>query len=101
MALTAYPLTIETVGLDGQDLPEVTVQVELQDPELARAGMPPETIVPLPIDGIQTDAQGVLIVNLLPSSIVGNYLITLGGSYPRVVQMPAQAARLSDLNEAT
>ena len=100
MALDTNELTIETVGLDGADLPNVPVLIQLADPMLARSGMPTETIVPHIIE-TTTGATGAVTVDLLPSSIVGTYQITLNESFVRRVDMPNSNARLSDLTEVS
>ena len=98
MAQTTNTLEIQTVGINGADLGNVSFVISLMDPMLAVSGQPSETVFPAPIPG-QTDSSGVYTVQLLPSSIVGRYRIVFGedDDLAKEFDMPASDTRLSAL----
>ncbi len=101
MALSpAYALAVDLVGIDGGGVPGVAVAVELVDARLIYPlGSPPnqETLIPVQQNG-HTDADGIVVFTLLPSSVTGRYRATIGG-FSRMFDMPARDARLSTLPE--
>ena len=100
MAITpAYELTVDLLTIDRRDLAAMAVEVALETPRLVYPlGMPTETLIPSKLEAL-TNAQGIATFNLLPSSLVGNYTVTVG-SFSRVIAMPAVDARLSELPDA-
>ena len=93
-----YKLTIDLAGIDGQPVQGVTVSVELAENALVYPlGTPTETLLPT-VEQSVTNAQGIAKFNLLPSSEVGNYIVTVGG-LPREIEMPARDVRLSALGD--
>ena len=91
-----HTLTIELSGIDGRPLQNYQVSVELVDPELVwPLGVPTETLFPTQLQKA-TGADGVVTFNLLPSTLVGDYKISIG-SYSREITMPDMDIRLSEL----
>lgn len=91
-----YQLTVDLAGFTGEDLPNVQVSVEMATPRLVYPlGAPTETLLPTKEHRV-TDADGVALFDLLPSSQVGDYVVRVG-SYDRTITMPARDVRLSEL----
>ena len=105
MPVDVHQLTVEVSRINATDFSGVNISISLVDPMLAVAGMPTETILPSTLTGI-TDSDGVFTINLVPSSIVGNYMITLTHEDavtlpPKIFTMPENATRLSALPDLT
>ena len=104
MPVNTSTLTIEVARINGEDFPGVTAVIELMDPMLAQAGNPTETVLPSVLTRA-TNAQGVIEIELIPSSIVGRYQVTLSAEgtamYVKQFDMPATNARLSALSDLT
>lgn len=101
MALNpTYTLTVDLVAISGGDVAGIPVEIEMADPRLISLGAPPnqETLFPTQLASA-TDASGVVRFTLLPSSLVGNYKVSIGG-LGRVIAMPEADARLSELADA-
>ena len=102
MALApTYTLTVDLVGIAGVDTPGIDVTVSMAEPGLVfPVGQSPntETLFPGTLSGT-TDASGIATFRLLPSSVVGNYLVSIG-NFQRGITMPAADSRLSALGEA-
>ncbi len=93
-----YTLTVDIATITGGDVPCVLVEVSLADPRLIYPlGTPTQTMYPT-LQREQTDSAGVAQFQLLPSSLVGNYKVTIG-DYSRTITMPPADARLSSLGE--
>lgn len=91
-------LTVDLVNIAGLDIADVNVTVELAVSALVfPIGVAPdtETLFPNHLTA-KTDAQGIATFPLLPSSIVGNYRVIVGG-FQREVTMPDMDVRLSQL----
>ena len=104
MPVNTSTLTIEVARINGEDFAGVTAAIQLMDPMLAQAGNPTETVLPSTLTRT-TDAQGVINIELIPSSIVGRYQVTLSAEgtdmYTKQFDMPASDARLSGLPDMT
>ena len=96
-------LTCDLVEIFGTDPQGVEVSVGMVDPRLIYpvGGSPAahETIYPTTLRAVSDD-QGIVRFNLLPSSIVGNYRVTVG-SFIRIINMPDSDVRLSNLMNAS
>ena len=97
-ALNIYTLTISLINLSGENIAGVIVQVSLTESELIYPlGTPTETLFPT-LQHSVTNNSGVVIFNLLPSTLVGTYKVEIG-SYQRIIEMPANDVRFSELPE--
>ena len=77
-------------------LQQIRVSVELVDQSLVfPLGSPTETLFPTQQQK-SPDKDGMIVFNLLPSALVGDYKITIG-SYSREITMPDMDIRLSEL----
>ena len=96
----SYMLTVDLVTISGLDVAGTVVTVELANPGLRSIGPPgfTETLYPTTLTRT-ADASGIIMVPLLPSPLVGNYRVTVGG-FSRVVAMPEADSRLSEFREA-
>ena len=99
MAVATHALTVDLADVFGGDPAGVTVAVKLASPRLIHpVGNPSETVVPSTATK-QTDADGVAVFDLAPSSAVGDYVVNIG-AFKRTITMPASDARLSELMDA-
>ena len=93
-----YELTVDLATITGEDSPAVLVSVAMAEPQLVYPlGAPTETLYPSIVHST-TDAAGSAVFDLLPSSLVGNYCVTIG-KYMRKITMPNADARLSTLGD--
>ena len=94
----AYRLNAELISIDGGPAAGVAVSVKPAiDALVYPVGMAPETetLVPEAVHG-NTDAAGAVGFDVLPSSVAGDYAVTVG-TYSRQISMPEADARLSAL----
>ena len=89
-----HTLTVDLIDIAALDPRDVAVSVELENPRLVYpVGDPPGTVYPTKLEG-RTDSRGVAEFDLLPSSAVGRYRVTVG-AHVRVISMPENDIRLS------
>lgn len=99
MANTLYNLTVDLSNITGEPAVGVTVNVRLASPQLIQPiGSVLETLYPSAHSG-ETGENGEVVFALLPSSLVGDYTVTIG-DFKRTVTMPENDVRLSELGEA-
>lgn len=97
-AINAHILTISLIGINGENIAGVVVQISLADPELIYPlGMPTETLYPADQYAV-TDENGVAEFSLLPSENVGDYLVVIG-PYNLTITMPANDVSFSELGK--
>jgi len=96
MTIPTYTLTVDLAEITGRDAPNVTVEIGMADPRLVYPlGAPARTLFPTTLSAT-TNAQGIATFTLLPSSVTGLYVVTIGG-FPRTISMPDEDTRLSQL----
>ena len=111
MALVTNVLTVDLVDIDGVNIEGINVSASLNNVRLvypileSSVDDTPETLYPRTKSTL-TDSLGVATLTLMPSidvgvqKGVGNYLIIVG-NYNRIITMPDEDIRLSELGDPT
>ena len=94
--LTTYSLLVKLVGIDAEPVANVAVVVELFcEDGLQVIGTPAETFLPNARSAV-TDSNGTATFELLPSSLVGNYRVSVAGNGKKII-MPANDVNFAAL----
>jgi len=98
MTAPVFTLTVDVLDLSGRPQANIAVTATLKDQQLEYpVGDGPSTVLPQPVKEA-TSAQGIAVLQLLPSADVGNYVIQVG-DLSREITMPDRNVRLSELGD--